>query len=158
MKHPHRISSSRSPPSSHHHLIHLLHHIEGHSAPPSSETNYEHWNILKYGGADRFPGCAKINQITRQLLLLLRISALYFVQHQRVKAAVHHQPERAGRHLPAWSLSEGVSLAQLLLSTPLQTALLLPLLSFLPASTEDTTLRHEGNARGQSDTLKRLIR
>lgn len=66
-------------------------------------------------------------------------TAVYLDQHEVVKAAVHHQPQWAGRHLSAWTFPDILGFSSLLLLLllmilPLQPTLLLPFLSSLPAA------------------------
>lgn len=63
-------------------------------------------------------------------------SDLYLNEHEAVEAAVHHQPQRAGRGLSARTFAGTLDLSALLVTLPLQAALLLPLLSSLPAMKE----------------------
>lgn len=58
-------------------------------------------------------------------------------QHEVVEAAVHHQPQWAGRHLSARTFPDILGFSSLLLLRmilPLQPTLLLPVLSSLPAA------------------------
>lgn len=83
--------------------------------------------------------------------------AVYLEEHEVVKAAVHHQPQGAGRHLSARTLLEvlGVCSLLLLMVLPLQPALLLPLFSSLPAaeSTGQNDAAHVGNYMTPADSV-----
>ena len=63
--------------------------------------------------------------------------AAYLEQHEAIEAAVHHQPQGAGRQLSAGTLSGTLGILPvflLLTILPLYATLLLPLLSSLPAA------------------------
>lgn len=89
----------------------------------------------------------------------------YLHQHELVKAAVHHQPQGAGRRLSAGALpASSLRLLPLLLflrllTLPLETPLLFPVLPFLPARSElkvcETSFAaHEETKKTESTEVK----